>query len=64
MSRKYKTSQKKREEYIYWTAQGTRILITPGEDEVTEALIETLHSFDDEEVDEQRRYDYRIASNL
>ena len=64
MSRKFKTSQKKREEYIYYTAEGTRILITPGEDGATEALIETLHNFDDEEVDEQRRYDYRVTSHL
>ena len=64
MSRKFKTSQKKREEYIYWTAEGTRILISLGEDGVTEALIETLHNFDDSEVDEQRRYDYRITAHL
>lgn len=39
MSRKFKTSQKKREEYIYYTAEGTRILITPGEDGATDANV-------------------------
>ena len=64
MSRKFKTSQKKREDYIYYTAEGTRVVISPGEDGVTEALIETLHNFDDADVDEQRRYDYRITAHL
>ena len=64
MSRKFKTSQKKREDYIYYTAEGTRIVISPLEDGVTAALIETLHNFDDADVDEQRRYDYRITAHL
>lgn len=64
MSRKFKTSQRKREDYIYYTAERTRIVISPGEDGATEALIETLHNFDDEEVDEQRRYDYRVTAHL
>ena len=62
MSRKFKTSQRKREDFIYYTAEGTRIVISPGEDGATEALIETLHNFDDEEVDEQRRHDYRVTA--
>jgi len=64
MSRKFKTSQKKREDYIYYTAEGTRIVISPVEDGVTEALIETLHNYDDADVDEQRRYDYRVTAHL
>ncbi|EMJ3792555.1 sigma-70 family RNA polymerase sigma factor [Clostridioides difficile] len=64
MSRVYKTSQKKRTNYIYYTAEGTKIVITPGEDGVTEADIELLHTMDDEEVDEQRRYDYRVTTHL
>lgn len=64
MSKAYKTSQKKRTNYIYYTAEGTKIVITPGEDGVTEADIELLHTMDDEEVDEQRRYDYRVTSHL
>ena len=64
MSRAYKTSQKKRTNYIYYTAEGTKIVITPGEDGVTEADIELLHTMDDEEVDEQRRYNYRVTTHL
>lgn len=64
MSKAYKTSQKKRTNYIYYTAEGTKITITPGEDGVTEAEIELLHSLDDIEVDEQRRYNYRIKAHL
>ncbi|NMB97434.1 MAG: sigma-70 family RNA polymerase sigma factor [Clostridiaceae bacterium] len=64
MKRAYKTSQKKRTNYIYYTAEGTKIVITPGEDGVTEADIELLHTMDDEEVDEQRRYNYRVTTHL
>jgi RNA polymerase sigma factor (sigma-70 family) len=64
MSRKFKTSKKKRTNYIYYPAEGPRIVITPGEDGVSETDIELLHTMDDEEVDEQRRYDYRIKANL
>lgn len=64
MKRAYKTSQKKRTNYIYYTAEGTKIVITPGENGVTEADIELLHIMDDDEVDEQRRYDYRVKTHL
>ena len=64
MKRAYKTSQKKRTNYIYYTAEGTKIVITPGENGVTEADIELLHTMDDDEVDEQRRYDYRVTTHL
>jgi RNA polymerase sigma factor (sigma-70 family) len=64
MSRAYKTSQKKRTNYIYYTAEGAKIVITPGEDGVTEAYIQLLHEMDDVEVDEQRRYNYRITAHL
>jgi RNA polymerase sigma factor (sigma-70 family) len=64
MSREYKTSQKNRTNYIYYTTEGTKIVITPGEDGVTEANIELLHSMDDIQVDEQRRYDYRVTTHL
>ena len=64
MSRVYKTSKKKRTNYIYYTAEGRRITITPGDNGVTEADIELLHSMDDDGVDEQRRYDYRVTTHL
>jgi RNA polymerase sigma factor (sigma-70 family) len=64
MSRDFKTSQKSRINYIYYTSEGTKIVIAPGEDGVTEADIELLHTMDDKEVDEQRRYDYRVPAHL
>ncbi|WP_416148925.1 RNA polymerase sigma factor [Salipaludibacillus sp. HK11] len=64
MSRAYKTSKKRRTNYIYYTTEGTKIVITPGEDSVTASDIEILHSMDDFEVDEQRRYDYRVTTHL
>lgn len=64
MTRQFKTSRKNRTQYIYYTAEGEKIVITPGENGVTEADIELLHTFDDTEVNEQRRYDYRIAEHL
>jgi len=65
MQRHVKTSKKKRTSYIYFDADGRKVIeLIPGQDGVTEADIELLHSMDDEEVDEQRRYDYRIAEHL
>lgn len=64
MKREYKTSQKNRTNYIYYTSEGTKIMITPGENGVTEADIELLHTMDDTEVDGQRRYDYRVPAHL
>ena len=64
MSRNFKTSHKNRTNYIYYTAEGTKIVIIPGENGVTEADIELLHSMDDIEVDEQRRYNYRVTTHL
>jgi RNA polymerase sigma factor (sigma-70 family) len=64
MPRRYKTSKKNRTNYIYYTAEGTKIVITPGENGVTETDVELLHNMDDAEVDEQRRYDYRVNIHL
>ena len=64
MTKKYKTSQKNRESYIYYSGGKKIATIVPGENGVTEVDIEYLHSEDDQEVDEGRRYDYRIACNL
>jgi len=64
MSRAYKTSQKKRTNYIYYTAEGAKIVISPGKNGVTEADIHLLHAMDDAEVDEQRRYNYRVRTHL
>ena len=64
MSKAYKTSQRKRTNYIYYPAEGGQIVITPGENGVTEADIELLHSIDDQEVDAHNRYVYKISAHL
>lgn len=45
-----KTSSKKRETYTYCFCDGTKIVIRPGEDGVTEEDIKMLHALDDAEV--------------
>jgi RNA polymerase sigma factor (sigma-70 family) len=62
MSRKFKTSKKKRTNYIYYGEGSSKTVLIPGEDGVTEAIIETLHSLDDEEVDNERRETRRHSS--
>lgn len=61
--RKFKTAEKNRTNYIYYTAEGKPIVITPwmvGEDgkAVTESLITMLHDWDDDELDADRREAY------
>jgi hypothetical protein len=55
MTRHLKTSNKNRTSYIYYNSEGAKIVIIPGENGVTEADIELLHTMDDAEVDEQRQ---------
>lgn len=64
MSRAHKTGKKNRTKYIYYTSQGRKIFIVPGEDGVAEADIEFLHSIDDDEVDRQRQYNYYVTTYL
>lgn len=58
MSKKYKTGRANRTSYIYYTSDGSKIALTPGEDGVAKADIELLHAMDDTEVNEQRRFEY------
>ena len=60
--RRFKTSQKKRTNYIYYGGGSGKTVLIPGEDGVTEAIIKTLHSLDDEEVDNNRRETRRHSS--
>ena len=46
----HKTPTKQRGTYTYYTAEGCKIVLYPGMDDVTEALIKILHSMDDAEV--------------
>ena len=45
-----KTSMKKRDTYTYYFNDGTKIVLRPGEDGVTEEHIKMLHAMDDAEV--------------
>lgn len=54
MSRKFKTGKKNRTNYIYYAADGTQVVLSPGENGVTEAEISLLHHMDDEEYDNNR----------
>lgn len=58
MTRKFKTAQKNRPNYIYFTADGKKFILNPGEDGVTEEMIMLLHKWDDEEVNASRRENY------
>lgn len=65
MARAYKTSQKNRTSYIYYNIDGDKVVeIKPGENGVTEADIEYLHTMDDTEVDDQRRFEYHVPAHL
>jgi RNA polymerase sigma factor (sigma-70 family) len=55
MIKKFKTNNAKRTIYIYYTEDGSKTMLMPGIGGVTEAIIDSLHSFDDEEVDNNRR---------
>lgn len=62
MDRSYKTGKNNRSTYVYYS-QGEgcdhdiKIVLKPGEDGVTETMIEILHILDDEEFDNTRRSD-------
>ena len=61
--RKFKTAEKNCTNYVYYTAEGKPIVITPGMTgadgkAVTENLITMLHGWDDDDVDAERREEY------
>lgn len=60
MKRKFKTAEKNRVNYVYYTAEGKKIVINSRENDVTEEMITLLHTYDDEEVDAERREDYHV----
>jgi len=56
-----KTSKKNRATYIYYGADGKKLMeLKPGENGVTEADIALLHEQDDLEYNAQRREDYHV----
>ena len=59
--RQYKTSKKNRATYIYYDADGKKLMeLIPGENGVTEADIAMLHEQDDLDYNAQRREDYHV----
>lgn len=62
MTRFFKTSLKKRTNYIYFHADGTKTVIETNGD--TEVFIELLHDEDDEAVNKYRHYEYYVTQSL
>lgn len=56
--RKFKTAEKNRTNYVYYTAEEKKIVLTP--DDVDSTWITFLHGEDDETVDADRREDYHV----
>ena len=57
--RQYKTGRKNRATYIYYSADGKKLMeLVPGENGVTEADIAMLHEQDDLDYNAKRREDY------
>lgn len=64
MLRNFKTSSKNRTNYIYYPLGGQAITIKPNEDKATTTIIATLHSYDDAEVDADRRENYHVPVHV
>ena len=56
--RKFKTAEKNRTNYVYYTTEGKKIVLTP--EDVDSTWIALLHDEDDESVDADRREDYHV----
>ena len=61
--RKFKTAEDNRTNYIYYAAEGKKLVIKPGMvgndgKAITEEMITILHKMDDEQVDADRREEY------
>lgn len=60
MAKKFKTSKKKRMSYKYFDDKGKVIAEVQPTDKETEILINTLHGWDDDEFDANRREEYHV----
>lgn len=56
--RKFKAAEENRTNYIYYFNDGSKCVITPGEDGENTTIIAQLHAMDDEQVDADRREEY------
>lgn len=59
--RKFKTSEDHRTNYIYYFNDGSKCVITPGEDGENTTIIAQLHAMDDEQLDADRREEYHCS---
>lgn len=62
--RKFKTPKKNRTSYTYFSVDGSKIKIMSDEEGVSNTVIATLHAFDDQELDAQRRENYHVPVHL
>ena len=56
--RKFKAAEENRTNYIYYFNDGSKCIITPGEDGENTTIIAQLHAMDDEQLDADRREKY------
>ena len=56
--RKFKTAADNRTNYIYYFDDGSKCVITPGENGENTTIIAQLHAMDDEQLDADRREEY------
>ena len=56
--RKFKTAEKNRTNYVYYTAEGKKVELRPGQEGITETWITMLHDWDDNDVNAERREKY------
>lgn len=59
--RKFKTAEENRTNYSYYFNDGSKCVITPGEDGENTTIIAQLHAMDDEQVDADRREEYHCS---
>lgn len=57
--KKFKTAEDKRTNYIYYFDDGSKYVITPGENGENTTIIASLHEMDDDQVDADRREEYK-----
>lgn len=62
--RKYKTTEKNRTSYTYFSVDGSKIKIMSDEEGVSNTVIAALHAFDDQAVDAKRRENYHAPVHL
>ena len=62
--RKFKTAEKNRTNYIYYTADGKKVELKPGQEGVDETWITILHTMDDEQFDAERCEEYHCPVHL